>query len=155
MSVRVKMTTLCYIEKDHKILMLRRDKKEQDQSAGKWIGVGGKMEAGESPAECMLREVREETGLELTSWKLRGVISFMSDIWEDEYMMLYSADEFTGELVEECSEGTLRWIDRDQIMDLSLWEGDRLFLKRLLESDELIQMKLIYEGEKLVSWQDI
>lgn len=147
----MKLTTLCYIEKDDSYLMLHRVKKHNDANHDKWIGVGGKQQNGESPESCMLREVKEETGLTLVEYRLRGVISFISNCWEDEYMYLYTADEFTGEL-SECDEGELEWIEKDRLMDLSLWEGDRLFLKLLIDDARFFTMKLSYRGEELVQW---
>jgi len=144
-----KVTTLCYIRKNGQVLMLLRNKKAHDENEGKWIGVGGKLEKGEAPHECVCREVREETGLKLTDYKFRGMVSFVSDIWEDELMLLYEATRFEGELKADCDEGTLRWIEREKVMDLPLWEGDRLFLEKLLQTDEMIYMKLVYHGDEL------
>lgn len=146
----MKLTTLCYIEKSDAYLMLHRVKKQNDANQNKWIGVGGKLEKGESPEACVIREVKEETGLTLVEYRLRGVISFISDCWEDEYMYLYTANKFTGELTD-CDEGELEWIEKKHLPDLNLWEGDRLFLKLLLRDASFFTMKLIYEGEKLVS----
>ena len=129
---KLRLTTICYIEKDEKYLMLHRTKKENDQSHDKWLGVGGKFEENESPDECVVREVKEETGLTLLSYKLRGVMTFVSDIWETEYMFIYTADRFEGELTE-CSEGELLWVEKSKVPDLNLWEGDILFLKKLME----------------------
>lgn len=142
-------TTLCYIEKENKYLMLHRTKKENDLNEGKWIGVGGKFEKDETPEECLLREVREETGLTLTRYKLRAVITFRSDKWETEYMYLFTADEFTGELMD-CSEGELEWVDKDKILNLNIWEGDKIFLKKMIEEDHFFTLKVVYEGDKLV-----
>ena len=143
----MKLTTLCYIEKDDKYLMLHRISKENDINAGKWIGVGGKLEADESPEDCLLREVKEETGLELLSWEFKGVITFVSDIYETEYMFLYKSCEYTGELAA-CDEGELAFIQKDRISELNLWEGDRIFLK-LMEEKEFFSLKLTYEGDEL------
>jgi len=141
-------TTLCYIEKDDAYLMLHRIKKEQDINHGKWIGVGGKFEPGETPEECLLREVKEETGLTLLSYRLRGIITFVLD-GETEYMFLYTASSFEGEL-SVCDEGELAWIPKDEVLNLKLWEGDREFL-RLLDAEEgFFSMKLSYEGDDLV-----
>lgn len=142
-------TTLCYIEKDNKYLMLHRNKKENDLNEGKWIGVGGKFEKDETPEECLLREVKEETGLTLTSYKLRAVITFISDEWETEYMYLFTADEFEGKLIQ-CNEGELKWIDKEKVLDLKTWEGDRIFLEKLLQEDKFFSLKVRYEGNKLV-----
>ena len=144
----MKNTTLCYIEKDHSYLMLHRTKKENDLNEGKWIGVGGKFETDETPDECLLREVYEETGLTLTSYCLRGIVTFLSDVWETEYMYLFTADAFTGE-VKECSEGDLEWVDLDEVLQLPTWEGDAIFLKLLRETDRFFLLKVRYEGETL------
>ena len=148
------LTTLCYIEKDEKYLMLHRVKKEIDCNKDKWIGVGGKFEAGESPEECLLREVKEETGLTLTSYRFRGLITFVSDEWGTEYMHLFTADAYEGELpekgLEACDEGELVWVPKSEIEFLNLWEGDKIFLRLLNERKEFFSLKLRYEGEKLV-----
>ena len=148
----MRLTTICYIEQDGNYLMLHRTKKENDQSHDKWLGVGGKFDKDESPDECILREVKEETGLTLTSYQLRGVMTFVSDIWETEYMFIYTADEFEGEL-DECSEGDLQWIKKTEVMNLKLWEGDKIFLKKLIDEDGFFTVKMEYEGEKLVKVQ--
>lgn len=145
----MKLTTLCYIEKDGKYLMMHRVKKEKDLNHDKWVGVGGKFERGESPEECLLREVKEETGLELKRYLLRGVITFISDEWGEEYMFLYTSDEYEGEM-HQCDEGELVWIDKSEIENLRLWEGDKLFFRLLDETKEFFSMKLRYEGEELV-----
>lgn len=147
----MRLTTLCYIEKDNSYLMLYRNKKELDQSQGKWLGIGGKLEEGESPEDCVLREVYEETGLKLKSYESRGVITFISDVWEDELMFIFTATEFEGEILESCSEGDLAWVNKAEIMNLSLWEGDRYFLQDLIDGKKLVNMKLTYEGDSLVS----
>ena len=146
-----KLTTLCYIEKDNQYLMLHRVKKKEDINKGKWIGVGGHFEKMESPDDCLLREVKEETGLNLTSYRARGIITFIygSDIVE--YMHLYTANGFEGSLIE-CNEGVLKWINKEDVFNLELWEGDRIFLKFLLEEREFFSLKLIYNTEdKLIS----
>ena len=146
------LTTLCYIEKDDKYLMLHRVKKENDLNKDKWIGVGGKFEANETPEECLLREVKEETGLTLTSYQFRGIITFISDEWGCEYMHLFTADGHEGELIDknDCNEGELVWVPKSEIKNLQLWEGDKVFLKLLEEREEFFSLKLRYEGEKLV-----
>ena len=140
------LTTLCYIEKDNKYLMLHRVKKEKDLNHGKWIGVGGHFEEKESPDDCLVREVKEETGYDLTSYKARGIITFIygSDIVE--YMHLYTADGFTGDLID-CNEGVLKWVDKDKVLDLELWDGDRIFLKLLNEDKPYFSLKLIYNTD--------
>ena len=129
--------------------MLYRNRKKDDPNEGKWIGIGGHLEEGEAPWECMKREVKEETGLTVTSGSFLGVITFVSDRWEDEMMFLYRADAFTGEAFEGCREGTLAWIEKDRILDLPLWEGDKLFLPDLIDGRRNIHMKLVYEGDTL------
>lgn len=148
----MKLTTLCYIEKDDKYLMLHRIKKEQDENRDKWIGVGGKFEPGEMPEECLLREVREETGLTLTKYQFRGIVTFVSDEWGTEYMHLFTADGYTGEL-HPCSEGELVWVPKSQIEQLHIWEGDKVFLRLLKETQDFFSLKLRYEGEALVETQ--
>ena len=146
----MKMTTLCYIEKEGKYLMLHRVKKHHDINAGKWIGVGGHMENGETPEECLLREVKEETGLVLTAYRLRGLVTFLSDVCEPELMCVFTADAFDGEMIE-CDEGELAWVEKSDVLALPTWEGDRVFLERLLSGDErFFSIKLRYEGDKLV-----
>ena len=148
------LTTLCYIEKDEKYLMLHRVKKENDLNKDKWIGVGGKFEPGETPEECLLREVKEETGLTLTSYKFRGIITFISDEWGIEYMHLFTADAYEGELPEhkmkDCEEGELVWVPKKEIETLHLWEGDKIFLRLLEERETFFSLKLRYQGDTLV-----
>lgn len=146
----MEITTLCYIEKDNKYLMLNRTKKENDINSGKWIGVGGHFEKGETPNECVIREVYEETGLMLKEYQLRGLLTFISDTDFVEYIWLYTASEYEGELTE-CNEGELEWIDKNKILDLNLWEGDRVFLKLLGEKSEFFSLKLEYEDGKLIN----
>lgn len=146
----MKNTTLCYVEQDGKYLMLLRNKKKQDENAGKWIGVGGKFEEGESPQDCLLREVQEETGLRLTQYRFRGIVTFVSDRYETEYMHLFTAHGFEGELIP-CDEGELRWVEKDEVLSLPLWEGDREFLRLLREDAPFFSLKLVYQGDKLVS----
>lgn len=146
----MKNTTLCYVEQDGKYLMLLRNKKKQDENAGKWIGVGGKFEEGESPQDCLLREVQEETGLRLTQYRFRGIVTFVSDQYETEYMHLFTAHGFEGERIP-CDEGELRWVEKDEVFSLPLWEGDREFLRLLREDAPFFSLKLVYQGDKLVS----
>lgn len=150
MVIIMKFTTLCYIEKDNKYLMLYRNKKENDLNEGKWIGVGGKFEEKESPEECLIREVKEETGLTLTKYKLRCMVTFVSDKWETEHMYVFTASEFEGKL-KECNEGTLKWIDKDKILELPTWEGDRFFFEKMQKQEEFFTMKVEYKGDKLVN----
>ena len=146
----MKNTTLCYVEQDGKYLMLLRNKKKQDENAGKWIGVGGKFEEGESPQDCLLREVQEETGLRLTQYRFRGIVTFVSDQYETEYMHLFTAHGFEGELIPG-DEGELKWVEKDEVLSLPLWEGDREFLRLLREDAPFFSLKLVYQGDKLVS----
>lgn len=143
------LTTLCYIENDENYLMMHRVKKKQDVNKDKWVGVGGHFEENESPEDCLLREVKEETGLTLTSWCLRGIVTFLSDQWENEYMFLYTADGYEGELLE-CSEGNLEWIPKKEVYSLPIWTGDKLFFKLLEEEHPFFSLKLSYEGDKLI-----
>lgn len=145
----MKNTTLCYIENERgDYLMLHRVKKENDCNRDKWIGVGGKFEDGESPEECVLRETLEETGLTLTDWRYRGIVTFVSDLWETEYMHLFTATGWTGRL-HECDEGVLEWVSREQFRGLPQWEGDRIFLRLIEEDAPFFSLKLRYEGEHL------
>ena len=150
MDCSVRNTTLCYLERDGKYLMLHRTRKTVDENKDKWIGVGGKFEFGESPEECLLRETREETGLTLTAWRYRGIVTFLSDEWGCEYMHLFTATDWAGE-EHPCDEGELAWIGKRELYDLTLWEGDRIFL-RLLEEDALFfSLKLVYQGDRLTA----
>ena len=142
-------STLCYIERGGEWLMLHRVKKENDLNKDKWIGIGGKFEDKESPEECVLREVREETGLTLTQYRYRGIVTFVSDIYETEYMHLFSADGFTGELTD-CDEGELAWIRKEEYCALRQWEGDKIFLKLLEDGADFFSLKLQYEGDTLI-----
>ncbi len=143
-------TTLCHIERGGKYLMMHRVKKDADENKDKWIGIGGKFEEGESPEDCLLREVREETGLRLRSWRFRGIVSFVSDLWGTEYMHLFSSDDFEGEPRRDCEEGTLEWIDKRELLEKPIWEGDRIFLRLLEEDGPFFSLKLRYEGDTLV-----
>ena len=140
-------TTLCYVLQGDRVLMLHRTKKEKDINKDKWIGIGGKFLNRESPDECLLREAWEETGLTLTRWQCRGVVTFLSDV-EDEYMYLFTADGFEGDL-KECDEGDLQWVSREFLNTLPKWEGDEIFLKLLWENAPFFLLKLRYEGDKL------
>ena len=146
----MKNTSLCYIEKDGKYLMLHRVSKENDENAGKWIGIGGKFEYGESPEECAAREVLEETGLTLDSLSYRGIITFVSDEYGTEYMHLFHSDSFCGN-IKECDEGELLWIDKKKLYELTLWEGDKIFLELLDKNIPHFSLKLTYSGERLIS----
>lgn len=146
----MKNVTLCYIERGDSYLMLHRVKKKNDINHDKWIGVGGKFEDKESPDECMLREAFEETGLTLTAYRFRGIVTFVSSEYETEYMHLFTADAWTGTLIE-CSEGTLEWVRKDDVPRLPSWEGDKIFLRLLAEDAPFFSLKLAYEGERLAS----
>ena len=141
-------TTLCYIYRDDEVLMLHRIKKKNDLNHDKWIGLGGKFEDRESPEDCVIREVREETGLTLTSWRYRGIVTFISDLYETEYMHLFTADGFTGEMTE-CDEGEPAWIKKEKLDELPQWEGDKIFLRLLEEEAPFFSLKLVYEGDAL------
>lgn len=144
-------TTLCYIEKGDSYLMLHRTKKENDQNKDKWIGVGGKFEPGESPFDCVRREVKEETGLTLDKPRFRGIVTFILDGWGSEYMHLFTADSFSGELIE-CNEGVLEWVKKQDVTALPIWEGDKIFLKLLAEDAPVFFLKLHYnEKDELIS----
>lgn len=149
--MHMRMTTLCYIEKNGKYLMLHRVKKKNDINHDKWIGVGGHGEYGETPEECLLREVREETGLMLTSYRFRALITFVSDRCEPEMMCLFTADGFEGELTDKCNEGDLEWVEKEKVPALPTWEGDYLFLEPLLKDEKrFFTIKCVYEGDKLI-----
>ena len=142
-------TTLCYLRRGEDYLMLHRVKKQNDVNQDKWIGVGGKFEANESPEDCLLREVREETGLNLTRYQYRGIVTFVSQRWVTEYMHLFTADGWTGE-IGECSEGVLEWVPRARLLELPHWEGDAIFLALLdREEEPFFSLKLRYEGATL------
>ena len=144
----MKNTTLCYIERDGQYLMLHRTMKENDLNHDKWIGIGGKFEDKESPEDCVIRETLEETGLTLTSYQYRGIVTFVSDKWETEYMHLFTADDFEGELID-CDEGELEWISKDKLLELTLWEGDKIFLRLIDTPCPFFSLKLVYRGEEL------
>ena len=144
-------TTLCYVEKDGSWLMLHRIKKKNDLNHDKWIGIGGKFEENETPEECMRREAMEETGLKLTGLRLRGIITFLSNEYEGEYMYLFTASGFTGEMTE-CDEGTLEWVKKEDVKKLPMWEGDHLFFEELDRDRGFFTMKLRYEGDVLAEY---
>ena len=147
------LTTLCYIEHDGKYLMLHRVKKDKDINKDKYIGVGGHFEYGESPDECLLREVKEETGLTLTSYRARGIITFVYGQDVTEYMHLYTADAYTGDMLD-CDEGELVWIEKEKVYDLPIWEGDKVFFRLLEEDKGFFSVKLVYsEDDELMETQ--
>ena len=142
-------TTLCYLERGDEYLMLHRTKKENDLNHDKWVGVGGKFQDKESPEDCVLRETWEETGLTLTRYRYRGLVTFISDRWETEYMHVFTADQWTGE-PHPCDEGDLAWIKKTDLRVLPLWEGDQIFLDLLERDAPFFSLKLQYEGDTLV-----
>ena len=144
-------TTLCYIEKDGKYLMLHRIKKQNDLNQDNWIGIGGKFEDRESPEQCVRREVLEETGLTLNACNYRGIITFVSDKWPTEYMHLFTSSDYVGE-IKECDEGVLEWVEKQKIFSLPLWQGDKIFLKLIENPDTLFfSLRLEYKGDTLIS----
>lgn len=144
----MKQTTLCYLERDDSYLLLHRTKKANDENRDKWIGVGGKFEKGETPEDCLLREVREETGLTLTRWRYRGIVTFLSDVYPAEQMHLFTADAWTGK-EQFCDEGDLAWMKKSDFSALPMWEGDRIFLDLLDRDVPFFSLKLVYRGDVL------
>ena len=147
----MKQTTLCYIESEGKYLMLHRVKKENDENKDKWVGLGGKLEAGESPFDCVRREVFEEAGISPLNLRYRGIITFVSDIYGTEYMHLFSANGYSGQINSNCLEGELEFVPKSDISMLPIWEGDKIFLSLLDTEDRFFSLKLIYEAQRLVS----
>ena len=148
---KMPMTTLCYLERDGKYLMMHRTKKKNDINEEKWVGIGGHFEKDESPEECLLREAMEETGLKLTSWRFRGIVTFLCDRWVTEYMCLYTADGWEGEITDPdaCEEGELVWVPKEEVENLNLWEGDKIFFRLLAEEAPFFSLKLRYEKDEL------
>lgn len=144
--------TVCYIEKDNKYLMLHRTKKNNDVNKDKWIGVGGKIEDKESPEECIVREVKEETGLTLLNYKLRCIITFTSTVAETEYIYVFTSNKFTGEIIE-CNEGDLEWVEKSKIDNLNVWEGDKIFHKKILNDEGFFTLKVDYDENKLIGYK--
>ena len=144
-------TTLCYIEENGSYLMIHRVKKKNDMNKDKWIGIGGKFEAGETPFDCVRREVREETGVDVSELQYRGIITFVSDLYGTEYMHLFSADSYVGEIDYDCDEGRLEWVKKEDVKALPIWEGDKIFLDLLDKENRFFSLKLEYEGDRLVS----
>lgn len=149
---KTNLTTLCYIENEDSYLMMHRVKKEYDINKDKWIGVGGHFEKDETPQECLLREVYEETGIKLDNYRARGLVTFISDKWQTEYMYLYTARVDDSLIEKDCDEGTLEWVHKNTVYDLPIWEGDKIFFKLLEEEHPFFFLKLRYEGEDLVEW---
>ena len=144
-------TTLCYIEKDEKYLMLHRVKKKNDMNHDKWIGIGGKLEDGESPFDCARREILEETGLRADALSYRGIVTFISDEFGTEYMHLFHTKQFSGEIRKDCDEGNLEWIEKEKLISLPIWEGDKIFLALLDQNVPFFSLKLCYQGDVLTS----
>ena len=147
----MKQTTLCYIEENEAYLMLHRVKKINDENKDKWVGVGGKLEYGESPFDCVRREAKEEVGVELTGLTYRGIITFVSNEFGTEYMHLFHAKGYSGSIAESCDEGIPKWVKKKDIEDLNIWEGDKIFLKLLDSEGRFFSLKLVYDGNKLIS----
>ena len=145
------LSTLCYIEKDNKYLMLHRTKKKNDINKDKWLGIGGKFEEGESPEECIVREVMEETGLKLNSYQLRTIVTYVSTNWETEYMYVFTSNDFSGNLIE-CNEGDLQWIDKKEVTKLNTWEGDKIFVEKLQNDSRFFTVKFESDGEQLIKY---
>lgn len=144
----MKKTVLCYIEDNNKYLMLHRTKKNQDLNEGKWLGIGGHIEANETPDEALIREVLEETGLTLLNYTFNGIVEFINDNYK-EIMYLYTSNSFEG-LISVCNEGELSWIDKDKILSLNLWDGDKIFLKKLFNNETNFYLRLYYENNNFV-----
>ena len=144
-------TTLCYIEDGGRYLMIHRVKKKNDMNHDKWIGVGGKFEQGESPYDCARREIFEETGVSVPNLRYRGIVTFVSDEYGTEYMHLFTADGYVGEISYECDEGTLEWVEKSRVTELPIWEGDLIFLDLLEKEERFFSLKLEYNGDRLVS----
>ena len=144
-------TTLCYIKKDGAYLMIHRVKKKNDMNKDKWLGVGGKLEEGESPFDCAKREIKEETGLTVDKLRYHGIITFVSDLYGTEYMHLFSATEFEGDIDYNCDEGTLEWVKIEDVSSLPIWEGDKIFFELMEKEDRFFSLKLCYKCDQLVS----
>lgn len=146
----MRQTTLCYLKQNGRVLMLHRVKKEEDENAGKWIGIGGHFEEGESPEDCVCREFLEETGLTLTDYRYRGLVTFVSDAWGTEYMHLFTATAASGTLCDDCDEGELCWVEENALASLPMWAGDAVFFDLLRTREEFFSLKLCYRGETLI-----
>lgn len=152
----MKNTTLCYIESNGRYLMLHRTKKEHDENKDKWIGIGGKLEEGESPEDAAIREAFEETGLELIKPQYRGIVTFVSEKWGTEYMHLFTCDNFSGKIKEDCDEGELLWIDKTELLSYNLWEGDKIFLNLIKdEGTPFFSLKLCYDENDVLTGHEI
>lgn len=146
----MKNTSLCYIRRGGEVLLMHRVKKQRDENRDKWIGIGGKFEPGESPEDCLLREVREETGLTLDDWRYRGIVTFVLDDSYTEYMHLFTSEAFHGTLKTDCDEGVLEWLPWERMTRLPIWEGDRIFLRLIDEEAPFFSLKLVYRSDRLV-----
>ena len=147
----MKTTTVCYIERDGKYLMIHRTKKQNDENHDKWIGIGGKTEEGESPYDCIRREVFEETGLTIEKPEYRGIVTFVSDEFPTQYMHLFKSKDFSGSINKSCDEGELEWIEKARLRTIPMWEGDKIFLDLLDKKTSFFSLKLVYVGDTLVS----
>ena len=145
------LSTVCYIERKGKYLMLHRTKKQNDINKEKWLGIGGKFQDKESPEDCIIREVKEETGLTLNSVSLRGILTFINTICETEYIYVFTSNDFTGNLIE-CNEGDLQWVDKEKVTTLNLWEGDKIFIKKIKEESPFFTIKYLYDGDILLNY---
>ena len=141
-------TVQIYLEKDNKYLMLYRNKKKNDMNQGKWLGVGGHVEEGETPLEAVIRETKEETGLDLKSAEYRAIISFVNDDYV-EIIYQYTSSDFTGEVID-CDEGELKWIDKSEVLSLPMWEGDKYFLDPLIKNEPFFEITIKYKNNKLI-----
>jgi 8-oxo-dGTP diphosphatase len=150
-GIKMKITSLCYIENNNKYLLLNRNKKENDENKGKYIGIGGKFKEGESPFDCVKREVFEETGLKIESPIYKGIVTFVSDQYGTEYMHLFKAEKYSGEM-RNCNEGDLCWVEKENLFNYPMWEGDKIFLELMEQNRPFFSLKLVYTGEKLVSY---
>ncbi len=146
------LSTLCYIEKDNQYLMLHRTKKKNDINQDKWIGIGGEFEEKESPEECIVREVKEETGLHLKSYQLRCIVTYVSTNWETEYMYVFTSDDFEGNIIE-CNEGDLQWVNKDEVTKLNTWEGDKIFIEKMQKDSNFFTVKFEYDGDTLLRYE--
>ena len=145
------LSTVCYIERKGKYLMLHRTKKQNDINKEKWLGIGGKFQDKESPEDCIIREVKEETGLTLNSVSLRGILTFINTICETEYIYVFTSNDFTGKLIE-CNEGELQWVYKDKVTSLNLWEGDKIFIEKIKEDTPFFTIKYLYDGDTLLNY---
>ena len=149
MDKKTRLTTLCYLKQNGRYLMMYRNKKQGDQSQGKYLAIGGKLKSGESPEECAAREIYEETGLIAKDLFFRGIVTFVSDVWDNELMFLFSAEQLSGSVKTDCTEGELGWVEEKNMLKLPMWEGDPYFVRPILDGEDDIHIKLVYKGEHL------